>query len=337
MKTKKSYLSTSVVLIILIVVIVFSFVLLQNDNSNGQTSNATKDPFLWRIEGENPSYLYGSIHLGNKDILTLPDIVIEAIDDADVLYWEIKLDTETQARSAELSYLTGGETLSDFLPKDVIDRLDLYIAPIGVDHTAFSQYKIWAVATTLSLLDEIQNLLEYGSLDEYIWKLAISKGKETREIETVEEQIGIFDSFSISEQISMLTNTLDSLEECASDSKSITDEMKDAYLLGDLKNLQDLSFSDYDENDPIDVKIKNQLITDRNYNMTQRISQLITNNPDTQYFFIIGAGHYYGDDGIITLLEEEGFTITRVEFNRCEECDSGRVLIEERCYIPYSK
>lgn len=120
----------------------------------------------------------------------------------------------------------------------------------------------------------------------------------------------------------MLSNTLDSLEEYTSNERSITDEMKDAYLLGGLKNLQDLSFSDYDENDPIDVKIKNRLITD---------------NPDTQYFFTIGAGHYYGDEELIALLEEEGFTITRVEFDKCEECDNGEVWIEERCYVPYSK
>lgn len=71
--------------------------------------------------------------------------------------------------------------------------------------------------------------------------------------------------------------------------------------------------------------------------MTQRISELITNNPDKQYFFTIGAGHFYGDDGLLSLLEEEGFTFTRVEFEKCEECDSGEVRIAERCYVPYSK
>jgi len=333
----KRFLVPVAVLIIVIVVVSFSYVLLQNGTTETQTLNVTNDPFLWMIEGDNPSYLYGSIHLGNQDILTLPDVVIEAIDDADKLFWEVELDTETQTRSAELSLLSGGETLSNLLPQDVIDRLDLLLARFGIDHTVFSQYKIWAVASTLTLLEEIQDLLEYGSLDEYIWKLALSKDKETGEIETVEEQIGIFDSFTISEQIGLLNNTLVSLEEYASIGQSITDEMKAAYLLGDLEVLQDLSLSDYNENDPIDVKLRNRLIIDRNYNMTQHISELITDNPDTQYFFTIGAGHFYGDDGLLSLLEAEGFTITRVEFDKCEECDSGEVRIEGRCYVPYSK
>ncbi|MHA1969021.1 MAG: TraB/GumN family protein [Candidatus Hodarchaeales archaeon] len=334
---KRIFLVTLAVIIIAIAVVSFFYILIQSDTSESETLNITQKPFLWIIEGNNPSYLYGSIHLGNKDILTLPDVVVDAIEDADILYWEVELDTETQMRSAELSLLTGGETLSDLLPQDVIDRLDLFLAPIGIDHTAFSQYKIWTVASSLILLDEIQDLMNYGSLDEYIWKLALSKGKETGGIETVEEQVGIFDSFTISEQIDLLINTLDSLEEYDSIGKSITDEMKSAYLLGDLELLQDLSLSDYDENDPINVKLRNRLIKDRNYNMTQRIYELIIDNPNTQYFFTIGAGHFYGDDGLITLLEGVGFTINRIEFENCEECDSGEVKIEEKCYIPYSK
>lgn len=113
--------------------------------------------------------------------------------------------------------------------------------------------------------------------------------------------------------------------------------MKAAYLLGNLEVLQGLFLSDFDENDSIDVKLRNRLFIDRNYNMTKRISALITDNPDSQYFFTIGADHFYGDDGLITLLKGEGFTITRVEFDKCEECDTEEVRIEERCYFPYIK
>lgn len=256
MEMNKRFLGLVAVLSITIVTVSFSYVLLQNGTTKSQTVNITKDPFLWMIDGDNPSYLYGSIHLGNQDILTLPDVVVDAIDDADKLFWEVELDSETQARSTELSLLTGGETLSNLLTQDIIDRLDLFLARFGIDHTVFSQYKIWAIASSLALLEEIQDLLEYGSLDGYIWKLALSKDKETGEIETVEEQIGVFDSFTISEQISLLNNTLVSLEEYAGIGQSITIEMKDAYLLGDLKVLQDLSLSDYDENNPIDVKFR---------------------------------------------------------------------------------
>ena len=40
---------------------------------------ASKRPFLWGIEGDKPSYIFGTIHLGDERILTLPDVVIERI------------------------------------------------------------------------------------------------------------------------------------------------------------------------------------------------------------------------------------------------------------------
>jgi uncharacterized protein YbaP (TraB family) len=326
----------SLTLIVIVIIIAIAFLLIAWD-SNGEpdVTDVTTNPFLWKIEGENPSYLYGSIHLADERLLTLPDIVIEAIDEVDVVYTETELDKSTQIELAELAMLPHGKTLYNLLPQDIIDRLDSYLITKGLSLSLFSQYKIWFLTTNIALLDELTNLMKYPSLDQYIWNTAISKGKNTGGIETVQEQIKVFDNFSIEEQIEMLIDTLDELEEYAISGVKLTSAMKEAYIDGDLEVLQDLLFSDYEENDTLYVKFKTLLLTDRNYNMTQRISQLIENNTDTQYFFTIGAGHYWGEDGIITLLENDGFTITRVEFNECNSCDSGERMINSRCYEPY--
>ena len=52
-------------------------------------------------------------------------------------------------------------------------------------------------------------------------------------------------------------------------------------------------------------------------------------------FFTIDAGHYVGKDGLITLLEKKGFTITRVQFNQCDSWDPRERMINQRCYEPY--
>ena len=333
----KKYLITTVVVILLVAALSFAYFSLQNKDPEDETLNVTKDPFLWRIEGENPSYLFGSIHLPDERVLTLPDVVVEAIDEVDAVYTEVKLDSETQILSGQLSKLPNNQTIIDLLTEDVTTRLDSYLNTKGLSLSLFSQYKIWAVTATIILLDKLVELIENPSLDQYIWNTAVSTGKYTGGIETVQEQIDIFDGFSIDEQIEMLEGTLDELEYYENIGVSITDEMLNAYIEGNLEVLQDMALAGIDENNPLDMKYINNLFTNRNYNMTQRISKLITDNPDTQYFFTIGAGHYYGDDGLITLLAEEGFTITRVRFDRCEECDSGEILIEERCYVPYIK
>lgn len=340
MGLKKQIVIIGVTIVIVVVFVLLAFSLIEwnstkEEGEESYTMDVTINPFLWRIEGDKPSYLFGSMHLADERILTLPDVVIEAIDEVDVVYTEVKLDAELQAISAELSMLPTGQTLDDLLPQDVINRLDSYLSTKGLTSSVFAQYKIWVTAASLALLDEIENLLKNLPLDQYIWNSAISKGKNIGELETVEEQINIFDSFSLEEQIDMLNDTLDELEEYASRGESIIDVMIDAYIEGDLEVLQDFMLSDFDESNPIDIKFKTLLLTNRNYNMTQRISQLISDNPDTQYLFTLGAGHYYGEDGLITLLENEGFTITRVQFNECNYCDPGEQMINQRCYEPY--
>lgn len=333
---KKQAVLIGVVIVIVVIFVSFTFFLIEWDSPNGSgVLEVTTNPFLWRIEGDNPSYLFGSMHLADERLLTLPDIVIEAIDDAEVVYAEVKLDQETTIKSGQLSRLPSGQTLDDLLPQDVASRLDSYLSTKGLASSAFANYKVWFVTNYIALLDELENLLKNPSLDQYIWNLAISKGKDTDGIETVEEQINIFDSLTLDEQIDMLNDTLDALEEYANSGESPIDDMKDAYIEGNLEVLQDLMFSDYEENNYLYVKFKSLILTDRNYNITQRITQLITDNPNTQYFFTIGAGHYYGEDGIITLLENEGFTITRVQFNECDSCDPGETMINQRCYEPY--
>jgi len=333
---KNQIVTILIAIVIVVAFVLLAFLLIEWDST--YELDVTTDPFLWRIDGDNPSYLFGSMHLADERLLTLPDIVIEAIDEVDIVYTETKLDQEAQIKIIQLSMLPGGQTLNDLLSQDVVNRLDSYLGTRGISSSAFAPYKVWFVTANIALLDEAENLLKNPSLkflDQYIWDSAVSKGKNTDGIETVEEQINVFDSLTLEEQIEMLNDTLDELEEYAISGESPTGAMKDAYLEGDLEALQDLMYSDFEENDTLYEKFKTLILTDRNYNMTQRINQLITDNPDTQYFFTIGADHYWGEDGLITLLENEGFLITRVQFNECDSCNPGERMINQRCYEPY--
>lgn len=340
MGLKKIFVIGSGLIIILMLILTAYIVIdwdlnLKPEDENNDTNEYTINPLLWKIEGDTTSYLFGTVHLADENILTLPDVVFEAVNEVDAVYTEVKMDQDTQILTDQLSKLSAGQTLDDLLPQDVATRLDSYLKTKGISLSFLSQYKIWVVTSTIILLDEILNLLNNPTLDQYIWNIATSSGKYTDGIETIQEQIGIFDSFSIDEQIDMLNKTLDELENYDNIGKSLTDDMLNAYIDGDLDELQDLMLSGIDKNDEFDMKFFNKSIIDRNLNMTKRIKQLITNNSDTQYFFTIGAAHYYGEYGLVALLEEEGFTITRVEFNECDSCDIGETRINERCYEPY--
>jgi len=309
---KKNMLIAAIAIIVVIVLLAAAFVIIKPDSTDPDDSIIT-DPFLWRIEGENPSYLFGSIHLTGDNLLNLPNVVEEAISDADHVFTEIKLDDETSTSSTQAAFLTTGETLQDLLPENVEDKLDNYLQTKSLNIAFFSNFKIWSVTTTITLLDYLDELYKSPSLDQYLWNLGMEKGKTMGGLETVKEQLDIFDSLTIEEQTILLNETLDQLIEYEEQEISLVDTMKDAYIDGNIKVLHDMLVADYDENDPLDVKLWNQLVVNRNNYMAFRIKENITNNPEDQFFFVIGAGHYHGEEGIIQLLENEGFTVTRMK------------------------
>src|SRR5215471_17859297 len=84
---------------------------------------ATEKPFLWRIEGTPPSYLYGTVHVPDPRVLELPEVVRKAFDASDVFNAEIPLDAATQAGLMKKIVLPPGQDLRKIVGEEVFGRL----------------------------------------------------------------------------------------------------------------------------------------------------------------------------------------------------------------------
>src|SRR4051812_48413416 len=92
-----------------------------------QTSTAqirpTEKPFLWRIEGTVPSYLYGTVHVPDQRVLELPDVVRRAFEASDVFNAEIPLDGATQVAMMNKVMLPPGQDLRKIAGEEIFGRL----------------------------------------------------------------------------------------------------------------------------------------------------------------------------------------------------------------------
>ncbi len=311
-----------------------------DDNVNTQ-SNVTTSPFLWRIEGDTPSYLYGTVHIREDEILTLPDIVFELILSSDKVYTETKMDYSTIVESTTLSMLPKGQTVDNILPEDVLEKLNNFFTDKKLTQfeiTYLKSLKVWGVASAVvQYSDSDKEDTNQPLLDQYIWNIATTESVDISGLETVEEQLNIFNNLTTEEQIKLLNESLDYVNEIEENGDFYIDIYQREYLNGDIDSILDLEYSDFDKNDPLDKKIEKKVLNDRNINLTNRIIDNITKNPDKQFFFAIGTAHFVGNKSIISLLEDEGYTVTRVSFEECDMCDNNETKIEDRCYIPYSK
>ena len=286
--------------------------------------DAIEKPLLWRIERDPPVYLFGTIHLPDKRVLELPDVVFEAVDSVDAVYAELKFDSSLDVKLMKAAKLPDGQRLKKVLPRKLYDRTDAYMTSKGIPLASFDQFHVWFVSTQIGMLDYMEEFATIEPLDKMLYSRAERAGQRVGGIETLDEQIDALGTLNQDEQIEMLGDTLDDLEADAQAGKDSMQELVTAYLKGDLDGLIAQQNEHLDLSNPTHKKFYDALIEHRNIRMAERIDKLLTKRKANSFFFAIGALHYPGEKGIITLLEKEGYDIRRLGKDDAGKLPSGQ-------------
>ena len=288
-----------------------------------QQIRPTEKPFLWRIEGPVPSYLYGTVHVPEPRVLELPEVVRRALAACDVFNAEIPLDAATQASLLGKIMLPQGQDLRKLAGEEVFARLIRVVSkslgttmPPGAAEIlggALAPMKPWAVMSQVELLEFLPDI-QAGRLplDAMLYGMSEKAGKELGALETVDEQIGVFEGFTNEEQIKMLVAALDEIEKPRPAGLSPTQELVQLYLNGDLDKLAAEADKQYPQDAAVNKKMTARLVDDRNTNMATRIADRLAKKPARSYFFAVGVLHYAGNTGIISQLTKKGLKITRL-------------------------
>ena len=267
-------------------------------------------PFLWRIEAEPPSYLFGTVHVPDARVTTLPVIVRRSFRAADVLFTEIPLDETVDAQKL----MSSGKSLRELLPENLYRRVSAYFQAHQTPMANIEPLAIWAVVFAM-LQTEIAKLNGTGDvLDRMLWEHGVDQGKKLGGLASVEEQMGVFNRFTIEEQRVMLDGTLDLLEEQERTGKNLFEEMIQVYRLGEENRLQEfaLQSSGFEGHEELERKFIRLIIDERNVQMADRIIAELKTEPTKSHFFAVGAMHFAGDESIQALLRAKGYQITRL-------------------------
>lgn len=278
-------------------------------------------PLLWKIEGKGmkePSWLFGTIHIGQGPIANLHPAADKAFDGADAIYTEIPMDMATQIGLAKHFIRADGKTLGDSIGGELSTQLDAELKAINpdLDSTPFQALKTWTVAVTLPML-EFQTKGN-KALDMILWERASEAEKITAAIEKPEDQFGIFDDLTEGEQVVFLAESVRAQKEARESGENPTQALVDAYILGDAVKIQaemekQITEMAEGEHKELGEKLLKRLFDDRNQNMVKFIAEKLTAEPDSSHFFAVGAGHYIGKANVGELLAKKGYKVTRIE------------------------
>ncbi len=278
-------------------------------------------PFLWKVEGKQlikPSYLFGTIHLGDPSVATLHPSAKVAFDQADNVYTEVNLSIKSQMKIIPFIMRNDGKTLDESIGKDLANKLnaELQIINPQLNSAPFQGFKTWMAAIIPGQLPG--QLKGLKSLDQQLWENAIAAGKTTAGLENPEAQLKAFNTLNEKEQISFLSESLKYTAKNRAEGLNEIDEIKAAYITGETANINkvinaailEMKQSDHKE---LGEKIWQQIITDRDVIISKAIIKALNTAPQKTSFFAVGTAHFCTDTSILFHLKNAGYTITRIE------------------------
>ena len=269
---------------------------------------ASKGPLLWKIEGEKPSYLFGTIHIPDDRVLNLHQVVRDAFEVSDAVYLEIPLGTKEMEKIQRRSQLSEGQVLADLIPADLFQAVQELVHSRGFSMALFLHMKIWALVSGITLLDYLPVMGHKPSLDLFLYQQAKLRGKEVGALETVEEQLSVFEAFSNKEQLEFLRTTL---EEMQKPGESPVERLLQRYLRGDVEALSREISRQMTKNKALSKKVRRVMVTERDRRLADRIEARLKESPEKGFFFAVGAAHLSEKNSILNRLSEKGFVVER--------------------------
>ncbi len=264
---------------------------------------------MWKVQTKtNIAYIVGSVHAYKNELFPLPKKMEDAFETSDILAVEAninELKPESILTMINSAFYQNGSTLEKHLSKETYDKTVKKLNELGLFPELFRNIKPWVIALTITSI-ELQKLglyPEYG-IDKYFLKKADNK-KKIVELESIDDQINLLNSFSDSEQELFLASTL-------KDSELLKEEISkilDAWNTGDTETIESFVSKSLDDN-PKMRPIYNKLIFERNKNIASKIEGFLKTKE--HYFIVVGSAHLVGKDGIIEILKKKGYIVEQL-------------------------
>ena len=262
---------------------------------------------LWELHGKhNTVYLLGSIHVLRLSDYPLPQAVLEAYGNAKSVLMEVNMDeissAQVQAEMLASAILSDGKTLPDVMGQQRYGRAAELAHEVGVDLSMFDQFAPWFAAEAVSQLQLTQlGFQPESGVEMYFLERARSDGKSVAGLETVHDQISIFQNMPMDTQAEYLTSSL----EQAHDLPRQVDSMVRAWQHGDTHWFAAQLQSEFRQ----DSRLFQAVLGARNRKWVPKIEALL--NDDKNYLVIVGTGHLVGDGSVIDLLRKDGVGATQ--------------------------
>ena len=260
-------------------------------------------PALWQVsDADTTIYLFGTVHALPKDKQWFDARIERAWDASDEFVTEIdvtQVGASGQALAAAAT-LPAGQNLRQLMTPENRQQFEEAMVALGLPVEAFDTVNPWYASITMSLLPLLRTGYSPDSGVEQ--NLGGKVGTKKRDaLETVQDQVNLFDKMPLDAQLAFLDQTVEALPEA---SVSL-DQMVGEWAEGDAAELAKLMNSEL--SNPI---LRDRLLLQRNANWAVWLDNRLK-APGT-VFVAVGAGHLAGSGSVQDKLRKRGIKVRRI-------------------------
>ncbi len=271
------------------------------------TAPAQKSALLWEISGnglQKPSYLFGTIHLICPGDFRLGDAVKDRLVASEQVALELDMDDPALMMTMQKSMImTGGKTLKTLLNEADYALLAAYFKDsLKFPLAPFASSKPFVL---MSLLFPKMLGCQPKSYELEFVQLAKKDKKEVIGLETVEEQLAVFDKIPYEKQAEQVMKLLKEGDK----SRTQFAELVALYQAEKIRKMPRLA--NQDEAGGFEG-YEADLLENRNRRWIPTIEREAR---EKSTFFAVGAAHLGGRSGVLKLLKKAGFRLKAIQTN----------------------
>ena len=263
-------------------------------------------PALWAVrDADTTVYLFGTVHVLRPGVAWFDGPIKAAFDASDELVLEVvEPDQAAMAQKVgAMAVAADGTPLSQKLDEKARANYIAAMTANGIAYQMFEPFKPWMAGLTLAVapLGRLGYSAEEG-VEKVLTAAARAMGKRVGELETVEQQLGYFDTLPPAQQIAFLNATVDGLPEAEREFAALIA----AWQKGETEALARQMNGTMDAT----PELAQVLLYNRNANWARWIAERMK-KPGT-VFVAVGAGHLAGPKDVRDALRALGLEAKRV-------------------------
>lgn len=264
-------------------------------------------------QGKPASFVFGTIQVVDPEITAIPETIKEAISRVEYVATEIRIrsgffglrgNIKRPPMQGDLFSIIGSEREKKI--KEIAEEDELFIKFIQM-------MRPWEVAFILEAVKNAPDFDETKSvssshrlyLDGTIAKEGWTQKKKYRGLETPSDKFAHFDQMPLQLQLEMLDEVLEPED---NDEVDYHESIKAAYLSGKTGVLHCELANSQKVTREMNTYMLENVLNKRNHKMHEKIKKLF----DRGAFVAVGAAHLPGEEGILNLLNKDGYEVKRL-------------------------